>query len=158
MLAAVLATLAPALGSAQPAPQPQPAVKPVFVPKNPTGIYAVGDTVAWTATLPSGQGPEASGYIYKIRKNNLEVLETGTLDFSKGPATVDVVVREPMMVYVEVTSPGYEAGAVAKMGAAVAPSKLTPSVPRPADFDAFWDAKLTALAQVRIEPALTPIE
>jgi cephalosporin-C deacetylase-like acetyl esterase len=158
VLAAALATLAPALGSAQPAPQPQPAVKPVFVPKNPTGIYAVGDTVAWTATLPSGQAPEASGYIYKIRKNNLEVLETGTLDFSKGPATVDVVVREPMMVYVEVTVPGFEAGSAGKLGAAVSPSKLAPSVPRPADFDQFWDARLKALAAVPIEPVLTPMD
>ena len=62
------------------------------------------------------------------------------------------------MVYVEVTVPGYEAGAVAKLGAAVAPSKLTPAVPRPADFDQFWDARLKALAEVPIEPMLTPVE
>jgi cephalosporin-C deacetylase len=157
LLAAALAVL-PAALAAQPAPAATPAVKPVFIPKSATGMYAVGDTVAWTATLPAGQTADPSGYLYKIRKNNLEVLETGTLDFSKGPAIIDVVVREPMMVYVEVTVPGLEAGAVAKLGAAVAPSKLTPSVPRPADFDAFWDAKLTALAQVPIEPALTPID
>jgi cephalosporin-C deacetylase len=143
---------------AQPAPAPTPGVKPVFTPRQPSGIYALGDTVAWTATIPAGQPPEPGGYVYKIRKNNLEILETGTLDFSKGPATIDVVAREPMMVYVEVTVPGYEAGAVAKLGAAVAPSKLAPSVPRPADFDAFWDAKLAALAAVPIDPMLTPAD
>src|SRR5687767_11692617 len=78
--------------AAQPAPAPTPAVKPVFTPKSPTGMYAVGDTVAWTATLPADKAAEPGGYVYKIRKNNLEVLETGTLDFSKGPATIDVVV------------------------------------------------------------------
>src|SRR5215218_7751183 len=157
LLAAVLAVL-PAGLAAQPASGPTPAVKPVFTPKSASGMYGVGDTVAWTATLPAGQAPEPRGYLYKIRKNNLEVLETGTLDFSKGPATIDVVVREPMMVYVEVTVPGFEAGAVARLGAAIGPSKLTPSVPRPADFDAFWEAKLKALAQIPIAPVLTPME
>jgi cephalosporin-C deacetylase len=157
LLAAMLAVL-PAHLAAQPAAAPTPAVKPVFTPKHPTGMYAVGDTVAWTATLPDGKAPEPGGYLYKIRKNNLEVLETGTLDFSKGPSTIDVVVREPMMVYVEVTVPGFEAGSVAKLGAAVAPSKLAPSVPRPADFDAFWNGKLKALAGVPIDPVVTQVE
>ena len=133
-------------------------VKPTFTPRHANGIYALGDTVAWTAALPAGAVANPGGYIYKIRKNNLEILETGVLDFSAGPATIDVVVREPMMVYVEVTSPGYEAGAVARLGAAVAPSRLTPAVPRPADFDEFWAARLKALAAVPIEPVLTPVD
>jgi cephalosporin-C deacetylase-like acetyl esterase len=133
-------------------------VKPTFTPRNASGIYALGDTVAWTAALPAGATPAAGGYVYKVRKNNLEILETGILDFSRGPATIDVVVREPMMVYAEVTVPGYDAGAVARLGAAVAPSKLLPSVPRPADFDAFWDGKLKALAAIPIDPVVTPVE
>ena len=133
-------------------------VRPTFTPRHANGVYALGDTVAWTAALPAGAVANPGGYIYKIRKNNLEILETGVLDFGAGPATIDVVVREPMMVYVEVTSPGYEAGAVARLGAAVAPSRLTPAVPRPADFDEFWDAKLKALAAVSIEPVLTPVD
>ncbi len=158
LLAGLLLTGLPPALLAQPAPAPTPAVKPLFSPKHPSGTYAVGETVAWTATLPPGQSPEPGGYLYKIRKNNLEVLETGTLDFSKGPATVDVAVHEPMMVSVEVTVPGFEAASVARLGAAVAPSQLAPSVPRPADFDAFWDGKLKALAAVPIEPVLTPVD
>jgi cephalosporin-C deacetylase len=163
LLATALAVL-PAALVAQPAPAqaPVPAaaslVKPTFTPRSPTGIYGLGDTVAWTATLPAGTTAAPGGYLYKIRKNNLEILETGVLDFRTGAATIDVVVREPMMVYVEVTVPGYEAGAIAKLGAAVAPSKLAPAVPRPPDFDAFWDAKLKALAAVPIDPVLTPAE
>jgi cephalosporin-C deacetylase len=155
----------PATAAAPPAPAPATApnpasalVRPTFTPRLASGTYALGDTVAWTATLPAGATPAAGGYLYKVRKNNLEVLETGVLDFSKGPATIDVVIHEPMMVYVEVTVPGYEAGAVAKLGAAVAPAKLQPSVPRPADFDSFWDRQLAALAKVPIEPVLTPLE
>ncbi|HEY4328789.1 MAG TPA: acetylxylan esterase [Phycisphaerae bacterium] len=43
------------------------------------------------------------------------------------------------------------------LGAAIAPTKLEPSVPRPADFDAFWDGKLKALAEVPMNPELKPV-
>jgi hypothetical protein len=62
-------------------------VRPTFTPRHANGVYALGDTVAWTATLPSGAAPAPGGYLYKVRKNNLEILETGVLDFGKGPAT-----------------------------------------------------------------------
>jgi cephalosporin-C deacetylase-like acetyl esterase len=44
------------------------------------------------------------------------------------------------------------------VGAAVAPTKLALSTPRPDDFDAFWDAKLAAQAKVPINPILTPVQ
>ena len=43
------------------------------------------------------------------------------------------------------------------VGAAVDPLDFKPSVPRPADFDAFWAGKLAALAAVPIDPQLTPL-
>ena len=43
------------------------------------------------------------------------------------------------------------------VGAAVAPTKLGLSTPRPADFDAFWDGKLAAQAKIPINPVLTPV-
>lgn len=43
------------------------------------------------------------------------------------------------------------------LGAAVAPEKIRPAVPRPADFDAFWDGKLAELAKVPINPTLTSV-
>lgn len=43
------------------------------------------------------------------------------------------------------------------LGAAVAPWAFKPSAQRPADFDAFWAAKLKALKQVPIHPVLTPV-
>ena len=162
---------APAPVPAQaPAPAPAPAptpvrqepafpyARPAFVPRNANGMYAVGDTVAWTATLPADIAAAPGGYTYKIKKNNQDVLEVGVLEFRAGRATIDVPASEPMMVYVEVTAPGYEPGGVAKLGAAVAPSKLQPSVARPADFDAWWDFKLAALARVPIDPVLTPLD
>ena len=58
------------------------------------------------------------------------------------------------MVYVEVTenTPGAKPRA---LGAAVAPEKIAPSIPAPADFDAFWAAKIKALRKVPAKPELT---
>jgi cephalosporin-C deacetylase len=46
---------------------------------------------------------------------------------------------------------------IASLGAAVDPTRLAPSVPRPADFDAFWAAKLQELKKIPIDPVLTPV-
>jgi cephalosporin-C deacetylase-like acetyl esterase len=43
------------------------------------------------------------------------------------------------------------------VGAAVAPTEIPLSTPRPADFDAFWDGKLALQAKVPIDAVLTPV-
>ena len=44
------------------------------------------------------------------------------------------------------------------VGAAVAPTKLGLSTPRPADFDTFWNDKLSQQAKIAINPVLTPVQ
>ncbi len=44
------------------------------------------------------------------------------------------------------------------VGAAVAPTQIPLSTPRPADFDAFWDGKLALQAKVPIDAVLTPFQ
>ncbi len=43
------------------------------------------------------------------------------------------------------------------VGAAVAPTEIPLSTPRPADFDAFWDGKLALQAKVPVDAVLTPV-
>src|SRR5579871_318875 len=118
-----------------------------FTPFRSDGVYLIVETVGWNVTGPPGS------YSYSIRKNGLEALTSGTLDLSGGSANIETVLNEPAMVYVEVTgSRKYT------LGAAVEPALLKPSVPPPADFDAFWDSKLKALAAIPINPTLTPVQ
>jgi len=176
-----------------------------FTPFHPNGIYALADTVGWTVTLPAGSTAPAGSYSYTIRRNNLDVLKTGTFDLASGSATIEFPYSEAAMLYVAVNrvaappppplSPtevrqindGLKAlladksaalkpifdqhpdlqivavpqpamvpatELVATLGAAVAPTSLPPAAPRPADFDAFWAAKLKALKKVPIHPVI----
>lgn len=122
-----------------------------FEPFHKSGIYELGERAGWTATVAPGK------FNYVIRKNNLDTIQSGTVDPASGSNTIETTVDEPAMLYVEVTPEGASAPAAAiHLGAAIAPRKLLPSVPRPADFDSFWDSKLKALSEVPINPALTP--
>ena len=153
-----------------------------FAPYRPSGIYDVGDTVGWTVT----PGPVTPTYAYKwtIRRNNAVVLKEGKLDLSSGKDKIEITGDQPEMIYVAVepyaklaadaSAPAGDSGHVAvpayvggntgrnnglyAVGAAVAPAKIGLSTPRPADFDAFWDAKLAAQAKVPINPVLTKVE
>jgi cephalosporin-C deacetylase-like acetyl esterase len=123
----------------------------VFTPFHNSGIYEISEKIGWTVTADGTAGP----YTYAIRKNNRETIQSGSLEFAEGIAVIQAQVDEPSMIYVEVSG-GANARPV-HLGAAVAPAKLKPSVPRPDDFDAFWQGKLQALNQIPVSPELTSI-
>lgn len=122
-----------------------------LTPLKPGGIYALGESAGWEVSAPQGAAPRE--YSYAIKKNNLEVIKTGTLDLSK-PARIETTLHEPAMLYVEIDDgdPSTELQAV---GAAVAPAQLRPSVPTPRDFDRFWAEKIKRLQSVPANPVLT---
>jgi cephalosporin-C deacetylase-like acetyl esterase len=160
---------APGLAWAQGGPQIQQQL--VFTPYRASGIYDVGDMVGWTVS--PGPAKMTHGYKWTIRRNNAVVLKQGRLNLS-GNDKIEIVADQPGMIYVAVeaveslssvnrgadTPPvggntGRDTGFYA-VGAAVAPAKIGLSTPRPADFDAFWDAKLAAQARIPLNARLTP--
>lgn len=158
LLVAALAGAAPAL-----------AQHPTFAPDDPSGIYAPGERIGWTATLPADAPRDAAvgAYTYTVRRNGGDVLSTGTLDMSGGQARIETSLDAPAMVLVEVRPPAPDAsfgdrstggpGRVL-LGAAVEPTGIRPAEPEPSDFDAFWAAKIEALAAVPIAAVVTPGE
>jgi cephalosporin-C deacetylase len=123
----------------------------VAVPFKAGGIYALGEKAGWTLRLPPGTAAKGE-YTYKIKKNNFDVIKSGTLDLSK-PATIETVLHEPAMLYVEIsdTDPATQDQV---LGAAIAPAKLQPSAPEPRDFDRFWAGKIRQLQAVPPNPVL----
>src|SRR6478736_5737239 len=140
-----------------------------FTPYHASGIYEVGETVGWTVT--PGATPPTYAYKWTIRRNNAVVLKEGKLDLTAGKATIEVVGDQPEMVYVAVEAyenlspdaaapagepPHFLGGNTGRntgfyaVGAAVAPTKIGLSTPRPADFDDFWKRKLAAQAKIPV--------
>jgi cephalosporin-C deacetylase len=170
----LLAALVGVSVSAQRAPIPQ---QLLFTPYQSDGIYAVGETVGWTVT--PGPTPPAYAFKWTVRRNNAVVLKEGILDLSSGKASIEIVADQPAMIYVAVEAyadltpgasapagdgPRFTGGNAGRntgfyaVGAAVAPTKIPMSTPRPADFDAFWADKLAAQAKVPVNAALTPVQ
>lgn len=125
--------------------------QPVLQPLKAGGVYALGEKAGWSVSM-SREAAHQGPYTYSLRKNNLDVLKSGTLRTS-AHSTIDVVLNEPAMLYLEITGPGKDAKPMA-YGAAIAPTQLKPSVERPADFEQFWAEKIALLQQVPANPVL----
>ncbi len=179
ILSALLVAAMP-LSAAQ---QRGPAPTIVATPFKATGIYSVGEKAGWSISPAPGATPPAGDFTYTVKTNNAATIKTGTFSLASGQASIEVVQNDPAMLFVQITPPPAtpapaaapaDGGAPAapagarrggggrggpgglKLGAAVAPTKLEPAIPRPADFDAFWDGKLAELAKIPINPVLTP--
>ena len=83
------------------------APKPVFTPFHGDGIYALGEKVGWTVTAAPGAVPPKGRFGYTIKRNNLDVVKTGSFDLSSGTATIETTFDQPAMLYVSVD---YQAG------------------------------------------------
>jgi cephalosporin-C deacetylase len=127
-----------------------------FVPFHSTGIYRIGEKAGWTVSL--AKDAPAAKYTYTIAKNNLDTIKTGALDFSSGSATIEATLQEPAMLYVTVTAEGAPPASAIHLGAAVAPTQLKPSVPRPPDFEAFWLNKLQYLSVTPMNAVVNPVK
>lgn len=183
-----VALLLPLAGVALYAQTAPPVQQLVFRPYHLSGLYEVGDTVGWVVSpgptaptyaykwtirrnnkdvLKEGKLDLSSGkdkieiagdqpeMIYvsiepyaDLPAKNAKKDQGSPARSSGGPAATPVFVGG---------NTGRNNGFYA-VGAAVAPSKLGLSTPRPPDFDAFWAAKLTAQADVPLNSSLTPLQ
>ena len=175
---------ATAFGQRGPAIQQQLA----FTPYHANGIYNVGETVGWTVApgptaptylykwsvrrnnavvLKQGKLDLSSG------KDKIEIvadqpemiyvaveayanLSGDTPPRPAAPATPTGQATPPTSPFTGGNT-GRNTGFYA-VGAAVEPTKLGLSTPRPADFDAFWESKLALQAKIPINPVLTPVQ
>ena len=161
LAAAFVAPAAAQQAVAKAAPVAARPAPPTIVPDHADGIYAAGERVGWTVTMPTGPG--RMSYPYTVRRNGGEVITTGSLDLSKGRARIETSLAEPAMVVVEIKPPKPDStfgdrstGGPGRilLGAAVAPTGIRAAEPKPADFDAFWEGKLKALAAVPMNPVI----
>ena len=130
LTACALAVLAGGAAAAEP--------QLTFTPFHADGIYAVGENVGWTVTLPPGTVAPKGRFTYTIKSNDLNVVKTGSFDLRSGTATIETAFDQPAMLYVTVD---YQTG-------------LSPSL-SPAEY-ARVNRDLKALLEKR-DPALRPL-
>ncbi len=152
----VFATATPAAPATPPVAHQAPAAPAlVITPADADGIYPLGARVGWSVRAPEGWGQPLK---YTLKKNHLDVVQSGVLAFEGGVADVGATLEEPGMLYLEVLPEGGVPEQRRFAAAAVAPEQLQPVATRPADFDAFWAAKIGGLHATPAEPVLTPGE
>lgn len=160
---AIAAAVAPAAGQQ---PAPVAAAQPVFTPDHASGVYAKGERVGWTMTFPRSpaDGPTSRTYSVTIRRNGGDILSTGTVDLSRGSARIETSLADPAMLVVEVKPTVADASFGTRgtggpgrvlLGASVEPTGIRAAEPKPADFDAFWDAQIRLLTAIPLNPVVT---
>jgi len=125
-------------------------------PDHADGVYGVGQTVRWRVQWDGGGAPTTPAQ-YVVKKGGLTDADQGTLTFADGAATVEARLDEPgtlLLVVRAKSADGKDRKAVG--GAVAAPEKIAPSSERPADFDAWWDAKIQSLASIPPNPQFEP--
>lgn len=154
---AAIFTFAVALPSVAPAALQVPAA--VFT-DHTNGIYRAGETVHWSVRWRGEDSPPAVNYTIKL--GDFKTIDEGELHFKNSQAELATQLDAPGSVLLEVKWTAVGAGADGKdvhwraLGGAVAsPEKIGLSAERPADFDAFWEARLKDLEAVPANPQLT---
>jgi len=127
----------------------------VVVAHKSPGIYKLGEAAGWSVRVPDTWVADGRTVKYELRKNNLEVWKRGEFSQAEPSQKIELVGKEPGMLFLDITAPD---GKPVTFGAAIEPTKIRPSHPRPKDFDAFWDRKLNELRAVPENAQLKPLD
>jgi cephalosporin-C deacetylase-like acetyl esterase len=145
--------------SADTAPTPDPwnAILLTVTPNHTDGVYALNQPAVWTVDVKSGDRSGLAALPYAVKRDGGDAIATGTINLSAGPATITASRAEPgaLLAVISVTTATKKKTPRPFTGGAIfAPEKIGPAVPAPADFDAFWQAKLRELAAIPPNPVL----
>jgi cephalosporin-C deacetylase-like acetyl esterase len=124
-------------------------------PLKKTGIYNIGEQVSWQVEVRGQNAGSVTQANYTLKRNGLAIYREGTLDLTSGKARIETSLDEPGAVFLEIRTGGQGGGRILA-GALVSPGKLKPSLPRPTDYRAFWNAKIKQLNQIPAHPQLEP--
>ncbi|QDT06485.1 Acetyl esterase Axe7A precursor [Rubripirellula lacrimiformis] len=127
-------------------------------------IYEAGQQAAFLITVKHGDQPVSDGTVkYTIddftRGNQSAVFAEGELTLGKDPSRAVIRGDKAGFLRCQVTYQPDQGKAVnAIAGAAFSPAQIAPSLPVPDDFDEFWSDQKRQLAEIPINPKLTPVD
>jgi cephalosporin-C deacetylase-like acetyl esterase len=125
-----------------------------FTVSAPRSTFRTGETIAWEVALTG----EVQQPRYRIRSGGMENADWHDLALANGKETITTPASaSPGWVLLEVQGKDAQGAEVQAFGGAlIEPEKIAPVSTPPADFDAFWAAKLAELAKVPMNAVVTP--
>ncbi|MBN2295138.1 MAG: acetylxylan esterase [Pirellulales bacterium] len=134
--------------------------------EHPNAIYKMGEDVKFIVSISSDKKPVTTGTVrYVLNEDGLNKLGEGKVELGTKPAVITGRMAKPgflrcTVYYRPKTVDGKKApgAATAIAGAAISPEKIEPSMPVPDDFDEFWAARKKEVADMPMEPKLTPVD
>ena len=130
----------------------------VATPQKADGVYDVGEKIQWHVEVQGNGAPAVTEAQFVLKKGGLTVMREGTIDLSTGSGDLQTSLDEPGTILGEIKVKLPDKELKRLVGAVVAPAKIQPSAPRPADFDAFWSAKIEELQAVPVNPTVEPAD
>ena len=162
LAAAFLASLLPAAAARAASSWDGKADVPIIVEADPdrtNALYHPGETVTFTVALKHKDQSPADGEVSWVLTDDgfKPPLQTGTAVMKDGKATVTGKLDAPGFLHFEATYKQDKQSYTAIAAAGFDPLKIQPSLPPPADFDAFWAEKKKGLAAVPMNPKMEPV-
>ena len=126
----------------------------------PEAIYRRGEEVRFKVKLLLDRQPVKEGMIeWTLSQDGIPPIRQGQLSLADGEGTVTGTLERPGFLQCRVAFKTPAGATISALGGAgIDPLEIKPSLPVPEDFDAFWDAQKRKLAQVPMNPRLTPVE
>ncbi|CAM3019853.1 acetylxylan esterase [Rariglobus hedericola] len=121
-------------------------------------IYRQGETVTFNVELQQNQKPaDAEEIEWTISKDGVAPIQTGKLTLKAGRGVVTGSLKEPGFLQCKVNFKGAKPAISALAAGGIDLAAIKPSMPAPADFDAFWAAQKKRLAAVPMNTKLTSV-
>jgi cephalosporin-C deacetylase len=123
-------------------------------------IYKQGEKAVFKIKLLLDRQPVPAAEVrWNISKDGVAPVQSGTLKLTNGAGSVSGQLDEPGFLLCRVSFQTPTRSTVNALGGAgFDPLQIKPSLPVPADFEAFWSAQKKALAAVPVNPRLTPVK
>jgi cephalosporin-C deacetylase len=121
----------------------------------PGGIYGVGEKIVWRVGVKGDGAANIQKIGYVLKKGHLTEMDRGELTLKDNAAELETKLDEPGTILAEFTAAVPDKAAIKNLaGAVIEPAKIQPSAAPPADFDAFWKAKVAELSAIPANPVL----
>ncbi len=134
----------------------QPAPSLLVTPSPASGVLRVGERASAALESTPAGAPAPASLTVSLRQGGRTEIAKLDLPLNGGNSTLDATLSEPGSVLALINGTTLDGKKVsARAGWIFSPELIRPALPRPDDFDAFWDAELAKLALVPLDPVLS---